>query len=304
MGGVSADGKVLWLSGRYNAVVYAISTRDRAAAGADPGRHRPARPVRLAAARALLARAHRHPALTCAAYVPLRAKSPVPARRRRRLPQPRLVRRVPASRSSPSTSAGSASWNASRSTSSPGGSTGLLEDVRVRARRVRRRRPGGDRAAAERHRRRERAARSLELGPATRCSRPTTSTARCGTSGRTPASGPARRGSSSRSPCRAADSRRGGVVGGDAAHARAFSQPHHLADRDPLPGRGALPPRAATQASSASSTAPTGRGSSTLTSRRSARTSTRGTATSGCARPRAAASCGRGRSSATSSGRT
>lgn len=28
MGGVSNDGKVLWLSGRYNAVVYAISTRD------------------------------------------------------------------------------------------------------------------------------------------------------------------------------------------------------------------------------------------------------------------------------------
>ncbi len=28
MGGVSADGRVLWLSGRYNAVVYAISTRD------------------------------------------------------------------------------------------------------------------------------------------------------------------------------------------------------------------------------------------------------------------------------------
>jgi YVTN family beta-propeller protein len=27
MGGVSADGKVLWLSGRYNAQVYAISTR-------------------------------------------------------------------------------------------------------------------------------------------------------------------------------------------------------------------------------------------------------------------------------------
>ena len=26
MGGVSADGKVLWLTGRYNAVVYAIST--------------------------------------------------------------------------------------------------------------------------------------------------------------------------------------------------------------------------------------------------------------------------------------
>jgi DNA-binding beta-propeller fold protein YncE len=28
MGGVSADGKVLWLSGRYNSEVYAISTRD------------------------------------------------------------------------------------------------------------------------------------------------------------------------------------------------------------------------------------------------------------------------------------
>jgi DNA-binding beta-propeller fold protein YncE len=28
MGGVSADGSVLWLSGRYNAEVYAISTRD------------------------------------------------------------------------------------------------------------------------------------------------------------------------------------------------------------------------------------------------------------------------------------
>ena len=29
MGGVSADGKVLWLSGRYNSEVYAIDTRDR-----------------------------------------------------------------------------------------------------------------------------------------------------------------------------------------------------------------------------------------------------------------------------------
>jgi len=28
MGGVSADGKVLWLSGRYNAEVYAIDTND------------------------------------------------------------------------------------------------------------------------------------------------------------------------------------------------------------------------------------------------------------------------------------
>ena len=28
MGGVSADGKVLWLTGRYNGVLYAISTRN------------------------------------------------------------------------------------------------------------------------------------------------------------------------------------------------------------------------------------------------------------------------------------
>ncbi|MGC1799721.1 MAG: hypothetical protein WA701_04975, partial [Solirubrobacterales bacterium] len=28
MGGVSADGKVLWISGRYNGVVYAISTKN------------------------------------------------------------------------------------------------------------------------------------------------------------------------------------------------------------------------------------------------------------------------------------
>jgi YVTN family beta-propeller protein len=28
MGGVSADGKVFWISGRYNGVVYAISTRN------------------------------------------------------------------------------------------------------------------------------------------------------------------------------------------------------------------------------------------------------------------------------------
>ena len=40
MGGVSADGKVLWLSGRYNGVVYAISTRNGAPARADPRRRR------------------------------------------------------------------------------------------------------------------------------------------------------------------------------------------------------------------------------------------------------------------------
>ena len=64
MGGVSADGRVLWLSGRYNAEVYAISTR--APAGCcTASRSATARTAwRLAAARPLLDRAHRHPALT------------------------------------------------------------------------------------------------------------------------------------------------------------------------------------------------------------------------------------------------
>ena len=42
MGGVSADGRTLWLSGRYNAVVYAISTRTgrlRAAISVGDGPH-------------------------------------------------------------------------------------------------------------------------------------------------------------------------------------------------------------------------------------------------------------------------
>ena len=71
MGGVSADGKVLWLSGRYDAVVYAISTR--ATGGCSrriPVGAGPARPLRLAAAGPLLARPHRHPPLrrtTCVA---------------------------------------------------------------------------------------------------------------------------------------------------------------------------------------------------------------------------------------------
>jgi hypothetical protein len=42
MGGVSADGRTLWLSGRYNAVVYAIDTRNgrlRAAIPVGSGPH-------------------------------------------------------------------------------------------------------------------------------------------------------------------------------------------------------------------------------------------------------------------------
>ena len=57
MGNVSADGKVLWLSGRYNAVVYAISTRTAACSRRSRSARGPHGVVRLAAARPLLARA-------------------------------------------------------------------------------------------------------------------------------------------------------------------------------------------------------------------------------------------------------
>ena len=64
MGGVSADGRVLWLSGRYNAEVYAISTRTGRLLASHPGRERAARAVRVAAAGPLLDRAHRDPAVS------------------------------------------------------------------------------------------------------------------------------------------------------------------------------------------------------------------------------------------------
>ena len=64
MGGVSADGRVLWLTGRYNAEVYAIEHAHRPAGPHPSVGQRPARAVRVAAARALLARPHRHPALS------------------------------------------------------------------------------------------------------------------------------------------------------------------------------------------------------------------------------------------------
>ena len=65
--------RVLWLSGRYNNVVYAISTVDGPTDHEDPGRRRTARAVRVAATRPLLARAHRHPALIGVARRPPRA---------------------------------------------------------------------------------------------------------------------------------------------------------------------------------------------------------------------------------------
>ena len=62
MGNVSADGKQLWLSGRYDNVVYVVRHDDRRG-DEHPGRQGAARPHGLAAARPLLARPHRQHAL-------------------------------------------------------------------------------------------------------------------------------------------------------------------------------------------------------------------------------------------------
>ena len=64
MGGVSADGRVLWLSGRYDARGLRDQHAHRPAAAPHQGRQRPARHGGLAAARPLLDRPHRHPALS------------------------------------------------------------------------------------------------------------------------------------------------------------------------------------------------------------------------------------------------
>ena len=67
MGNVSADGKTLWLSGRYDDVVYAIDTTT-GERHQDPGRRRAPRPHRLAPARPLLAGPHRQHALVPPAH--------------------------------------------------------------------------------------------------------------------------------------------------------------------------------------------------------------------------------------------
>jgi hypothetical protein len=58
MGNVSADGKRLWVSGRFDDVVYAINTSD-GRCDRHPGREGAARACCLAAARPLFVRAHR-----------------------------------------------------------------------------------------------------------------------------------------------------------------------------------------------------------------------------------------------------
>ena len=62
MGNVSNDGKTLWLSGRYDNVVYAIDTV-KGDVTQDPRRHGAPRPHRVAPARPLLARPHRQHAV-------------------------------------------------------------------------------------------------------------------------------------------------------------------------------------------------------------------------------------------------
>jgi outer membrane protein assembly factor BamB len=64
MGGVSSDGRLLWLSGRHNGVVYAIDTRNGRLKRQVSRGKRTARAVRLSAAGSLLARPHRRVPLT------------------------------------------------------------------------------------------------------------------------------------------------------------------------------------------------------------------------------------------------
>ena len=70
MGGVSADGRVLWLSGRYNAEVYAIYTTDGQAAREDPGRAPDRTGSASGRSRAATRWPHRHHPLTMPGFWP------------------------------------------------------------------------------------------------------------------------------------------------------------------------------------------------------------------------------------------
>jgi DNA-binding beta-propeller fold protein YncE len=66
---VSSDGKVLWLSGRYNGEVNAIATGTGRLLARIPVGVDPPRAMRVATARALLARAYRRLAVAIAAIL-------------------------------------------------------------------------------------------------------------------------------------------------------------------------------------------------------------------------------------------
>ena len=74
MGNVSADGKQLWLSGRYDNVVYVFDTTT-GAVHQDPGRQGAARAHRVAAAGPLFARAHGQYALSRVGALPCAQRS-------------------------------------------------------------------------------------------------------------------------------------------------------------------------------------------------------------------------------------
>ena len=69
MGGVSADGRVLWLSGRLQQRGLHHLHQHRPPAAPHPRRPRPTRPLRLAPARPLLDRAHGHPAVVAGQHL-------------------------------------------------------------------------------------------------------------------------------------------------------------------------------------------------------------------------------------------
>ena len=88
MGNVSADGKQLWLSGRFDNVVYEIDTDERRGKE-HPGRPGAARPDGMAAARPLFARPHRQHALT---FVVIARSEATKQSRASNTPGPRLLR--------------------------------------------------------------------------------------------------------------------------------------------------------------------------------------------------------------------
>ena len=72
MGNLSGDGTTLWVSSRYGEHIYAMDMRTGETTATVHVGKGPARAHRLPAARPLLPRAHRHPALAATARRPRR----------------------------------------------------------------------------------------------------------------------------------------------------------------------------------------------------------------------------------------